>query len=354
MTRSLAALVVGLLVSLLAPGAARAEGAVTVEGGGGVNKSGASLPTSGFAYDRLALRLELSPTVSLGGGVRLTRDFAAGAVGGSRLSTGSDWVWLMSSDVSWSVSDHVTLGASGITSPPSTRDVASSVVLGPRSAVGVVNATSTSFGGAVEAAYDSFDEATPHVVDVLVDAGLGVGRYLTRQSLTNLDPIGAGCVANLTCTSPTAPGIDDGVTQLRGEASAVTTFAERFELGLGGAVYAYSGADPTTAGTVSATIRDATGKPLGVGRYGAGIPLLPPRWSLRPEIGARWDRVSVRGYYQYAKYVFDGEAGHTVGTRIQVKEGALRLFVTGTYRADTASDGSSRSLFGGLGISVRW
>jgi hypothetical protein len=347
--RAAAVVIAGLTVS----GVARADGAVTVEGGGGVNKPGSALPSSGFAYDRLAVRNDVSSAVTVGGGLRMTRDFATTALPGSRLHTGADWVFVLSGDVSYAATPHLTLGVGASASPRSTRDVATTISLGSGDAPALVRASTSTLGASVDVGYDTFDEEAPHDVDALVELSLGLNRYATSQDLASLET--GSCDSRASCGKPAAPAFDDAMTQARIEASTLFTFAERFEAGVGAGVYAYPGSDPTLAGTTVGAVRDASGAAQGSARYGVGFPLIAAAWMIRAEGGVRFSGVAIRAYVQHAKYVYDGESGDTLGLRAQTKLGAsLRLYVTGTYRADTAPDATSHSYFGGLGMSVRW
>ena len=89
---------------------------------------------------------------------------------------------------------------------------------------------------------------------------------------------------------------------------------------------------------------DRAGRDLGTATWGAGMPVLPTRWSLRPELGQRWDWITVRAYYQFASYAVDpSEVGHTVGGKVTLLIDKWRPYLTGNVREDLAGGSAGAS-----------
>jgi hypothetical protein len=84
---------------------------------------------------------------------------------------------------------------------------------------------------------------------------------------------------------------------------------------------------------------------------GAGLPLAPPRWTLRPEVAQRVGPLSLRVYYQYTEYAQADYVGHTVGGKAIMRFGSLRVYATGSYRVDLASGRASDTFTAGLGAT---
>jgi hypothetical protein len=81
--------------------------------------------------------------------------------------------------------------------------------------------------------------------------------------------------------------------------------------------------------------------------------MLPPRWTLRPEVGHRVGIVSLRGYYQFADLAIDGAVGPTVGGKVLVAVGRVKLYATGSYRSDVFADSAAQTWVAGLGVTGR-
>src|SRR5262249_42321125 len=133
---------------------------------------------------------------------------------------------------------------------------------------------------------------------------------------------------------------DATLEQLRLGATTTFTIADRTDVGLDASYYVYDRGSPGEAGFFTYFVTSGR-RDLGTSTYGAGMPLLPPRWSLRPEAGHRFDAISLRAYYQFTSYAVEpSEVGHTVGGKVQIYLGTWRPYVTGSYRADVVQGGA--------------
>jgi hypothetical protein len=353
---------------------ARASDSVTAEAGGGVSKPTPILPSTPQEYQRVVGRLEPNDSLYLSAQVRLTRDFPNGPAPGTTLATGGDWIWFGSLDGSVDLTDDLTVGFDLNGQAPSSRDVASPFTY-PTSrttsqdTTALMKATTYSVGGAFDISYDTFDDnGPPHALDETVDVSVAYNHYGVDQSMTALDgPNGATTVGNLvaSCAGKTtalcssagfaAHDISAGLEQARFGATLTTTVAENTDLTLDGGYYVYNRGDPDAVGFYDFTVFNAAGQSLGTGSFGAGLPLLPPRWQLRPEIARRWSALTVDAWYQFTDYTSPEFLGHAVGGKVQLRLGKTwRIYTTGSYRVDVSSvtpDDTAHSFTLGLGVT---
>jgi hypothetical protein len=143
-----------------------------------------------------------------------------------------------------------------------------------------------------------------------------------------------------------AMSMSASLVQVRTGATLTLTIADDTDLGVDGAYFAYDTKDPNSVGLFDVTAGGATTS------FGAGLPMLPPRWSARPELAHRFGSLSLRAYYQYTDRV-DGGAGHTAGGKVQLGVGSIKLYATGSYRADVFTTGNAQTWTGGLGLMAK-
>jgi len=348
---------------------AKAADSASLEAGAGESKPTPTIASSPLEYQKLVGRYEASDDVYVSGSVRAQHDFGASAAPGTTLATGPDWVWLLSLGAAWDVNKHVTLGADVSGSPPSSRSVASpfSYPSPPAtlSSTALMLARSWSVGGSVDLTYDTFDEEAPHDVDGSVELSVGYTRFGTEQSMTEFDsPSGqpqdvgaflAGCAATATplcaAVQRASQQLSSGLGQWRLGATPTLTFKEETDAALDAALYVYDKNRPDQAGFYDYRLPRGGGE---VATFGAGLPLIPPRWSLRPELGHRWKLVSVRGWYQLTDYTIPSYIGHAVGAKVQLYLDKWRIYATGSYRADVSLNGAednAQTWVAGVGVT---
>ena len=294
---------------------------VTAEAGGGQTKASPDTPQSSFFYERLAGRWAPSERFELAASLRATEDLARPPDTASTFATSGDTVFFGSLDATWDFAKHWSLAVGFNGSPQSTRDVAAPSPLVTKPQPGqepdaLVRATSSSAGVLADAGYDSFDPDRAHDVDVALDASAGLTGFFTEQHAVAPNDAAAKLGAPQTAS----------LTQTRVGGTTTFTFAENTDVAVDGAYYFYDDPNPGNVGTFVTGLQNA---------WGAGLPMLTPRWTLRPEAAQRIGRVTLRAYYQYAELaVQDGAVGHTVGGKVQLALGNVKIYVTGSYRAD--------------------
>ncbi len=353
---------VGLAAAaLLFSGPGRAANGVTLEGGGGQSTPQPTVQPSPFEYQRLVGRYEPTDSFYLSASVRLQHDFPSAPFPGTTLHSGDDWVWSGTLDASYDAAKHVTIGLGLNGSAPSTRDIAAQFLATSNA---IMHATSDSAGGTADLTLDTFDPDGPsRSLDGSLGLSLGYTHFWTTQALTELDtPAGPTLATDLlgkcakrttalcdvvsVATRPTSADLG----QLRLGATATGTLYEHTDLSVDVAYYLYDQENPDQVGFFTYTPAGTTQKET----YGAGLPLIPPRWTLRPELAHKWKVLSARVWYQFANYTLSDYDGHTVGAKVQLYLGNWRLYASGNYRADVSPGGtqaSAQSWTAGLGLT---
>jgi hypothetical protein len=140
--------------------------------------------------------------------------------------------------------------------------------------------------------------------------------------------------------------------QVRFGGTLTGTIYERTDVALDAAYYAYSNGDPDSVGYATVSADNAGGRSVGSATYGAGLPLFPSRYTLRPEVGHKWESLSARLWYQFTDYTAPDYVGHTVGAKLQLYLGKWRAYTTGNYRADVSSSSSDVGHSWTIGLGV--
>ena len=367
---SVLAIGAALAVVCASPSRARADGALTIEVGGGESKPPPTIQPSAFEYQRVSGRIAPVRAFTLGAGLRLQHDFMAAPTPGTKLRSGSDWVWLGAIDGTLELSDHASLTLSILASPSATRTIASSFVYprGASDAVGYARtrASSSSLGAGLTFTYDTFDDDAPErALDGSFDLSAAYTTYATDQAMVEIDgPNGATSVdafmQNECAAATTRTALCDVVAraaraatsrlgQARLGAAATATLFERTDVTLDGAYYVYDQGDPDSVGFFQDSI--TSGGRQATASYGVGLPLLPPRWSLRGDVSHKWSTFLARGFYQFTDYTLAGYVGHSLGGKAQLYFGKWRAHATGSYRWDVSTADTAKSWILGLGLT---
>jgi hypothetical protein len=343
---------------------------VTAEIGTGQSRPTPSIQPYVQEYQKIVGRWDPAPELELSASIRLTRDFPAAAAPGTTLRTGGDWVWLGGLDATFDASEHFSFAMGLLGAPPSTRIIASPFTYpDPNGTVenstALMRTKSWFAGGSVEMTYDTYDpdassdEVRP--LDASIDASVGYTHFSTEQSMAAFDsPTGPVNVS--ACTGLRTPPMCNVVNfasrpalaeleQIRVGATVTTMIYEHTDVALDVAYYAYGNGDPDSAGYTKVSADDVRGRSVGIATYGAGLPVLPPRYTLRPEIGHKWTRVSARLWYQFTDYTSPDYVGHTVGSKVQLYLGKWRVYATGSYRADVSDTDVGHTWTIGAGVT---
>jgi len=342
-----------------------ASGGVTVEAGGGQSTPQPNVQPAPFEYQKLTGVYEPTETLSLDASVRLQHDLESSPTPGTTLRSNEDRIWAGAFNANLDLGKHLALGAELSGAVPSSRQIASQFSSNSNA---LMVAKNSNLGASADLVYDTFDEnAAARALDVSLDLSLGYTRYWNTQSLAELDTRAGPQTASsylATCASAsTTPSCEvasraagsssASLGQARVGASVTGTIAERTDVTLDGAYYAYGQANPDQVGFFTYRAPGTSQKDV----YGAGLPLIPPRWSVRPELAHRWKTLSARIWYQFSDYTLADYVGHAVGGKVELKLGDWRVYASGSYRADVSPGGtetSAHSWTGGVGLTRKF
>ena len=313
----------------------------TAEAGGGQSRPSPSSSASTFFYQRAVGRYAATRTLDLAATFRASEDLASPKAAGAKYATGGDAIFYGSIDGTLALTPHVDLGLGVNGSPTSTRDLATTLHVGNkatgRDVDALVRAQTSSFGAVAELGYDTFDADVSRNVDAAFETSVAMTRFATTQN-----------VVETSGRTPAIPSTSAALMQARLGATATVTLAEHTDLGVDAAYFVYDAMDPGNVGLFDVTSGGLTTS------FGAGIPMLPPRWTLRPEAVQRIGIVTLRAYYQYANLAVDSAVGHTVGGKVQIGLGRVKLYATGSYRSDLFADSAAQTWVAGLGVTGRF
>jgi hypothetical protein len=322
--------------------------------------------------DQLTARFDLSETLVLKMAGAFTYEESAAAPAGAYFATSSAQVASILVGAEWDVTPRINLYGEGVLSPRASQTFDSTLQY--RTAAGTVtddillnNATSTiGVMMGLSAMVGGLEMEGVAFGGLLLDANVGWTAFSTEQKLGAIysqrteQPVSAATIRTLcklaTTTAqklscgvlqPALQGGEDTLNQFRISLGAIQPLGRNTDLGLSGAYYAYD-QDPATIGffTARATLLhlDTT--------LGAGMPLAPQRYTIRPQVEQRLGLVSLGLWYQFTEYASDEGYANGVGARVQVNLGRFwRVWLAGSLQFDellevgvSGQSGSDRNL----------
>ena len=220
-----------------------------------------------------------------------------------------------SASVDWEATDNWTLGASIGFSPRSTTTTVGPVTVidpstgRPANADGLIRVTNESAYAELLAGYDTAGDSN---LEWSFSGAVSLNRFETFQRLeaAQLDR------GRLIAVNEVRASGELRSARLSGGATA-TLFADT-DLGLDADYYAYAD-DPRTLGYSS------VGGAIRSGAVGAGIPIAPLRYLLRPEVTHRFGNFSVKLWAQAGRYM-PGTGQGTAGAGLKAQYRFTRWF----------------------------
>ncbi len=353
-----------LLVSL----PALAGSSISDELSVGSTQSTQENPRAGSVSDSLNANFELSDQFSLAAGAVLTLEGATPAPARRQFSTNGSAITLFSLGLDWDPNDHVSTGVVLDFSPASDQQIGTQLTVTdannttqPLSVL--LGAKSSNSAIAFDVGYDTAGESD---LEWSFTAGATASHYTTTQKLDQAylrdtgnpyDPaqIRTYCAAHRkgkgACSAAiyqVLKGQEATLDSVRGSVVLTSTISTDTDLSLGGDLYAYS-QDPGTVGIFSV---GNTGRQTISG--GAGVPIAPLRYTVRPEVLHRFGDLSVKLWVQAGEYA-SGTAQTTagLGAKVQYKfSKTFKMWVTAGGQKDvdsTGTDSNSGSLALGAG-----
>ena len=249
-----------------------------------------------------------------------------------------------SASLDWDVTDNWTVGGTLGISPQSTTGIVAPVtVIDPSTgrqanADGLIRVVNSSGYVELVAGYDTAGESS---LEWSFMAGISLNRFETRQRLEQAQ-LASGRVITLnqlrTSGELRSARLSGGIT--------ATLFTDT-DVTLNGDYYGYAD-DPANVGLFSTAA---------VGRFGAGAPIAPLRYLVRPEVAHRFGAFSLKGWAQVGRYVPEaGQGTAAIGGKAQYKfSRSFRLWVSASgQRDEDASVAVSRTGILALGAAYRF
>jgi hypothetical protein len=259
---------------------------------------------------------DLSPSWAVFGLATYTRDLATRTE--TTASSGSN-IFRFSLGVQWLPHPQWMLMLAANGSPPSaqvnatTRVVQEPLTGEPRLVDVVIDSRSSNLGGQLLVAWMSDGDGP---VQSTLDFGGAATRFDIVQRLRLPDTPGAqllraNCERRASEFCQLIEGASTPLWQARLSAGYTATLREKTDLGLDASVFLYD-RDPAEVGYFSV---------VNVGRdeLGAGVPVSPLRFTVRPAVTHRFEKFTLRASYQWGLYASDLGVLHTVAAKLTWK-----------------------------------
>jgi hypothetical protein len=314
-------------------------------------------PRAGGVAVGLSGSIDVSEAVSVWLAGQLLHQLATtSSASGMSATSSSSNVMLFSLGSLWLPHEHWSFLFSLQGSPPARQTTATTVQverLPGGSAAVVMQSDSLSLGGSAIGSWLSGGLSRwEHLLDALVSVNyFGVFQQIdltrttlgeTIDNLCQMFPRQRGCGLVRGRNSP--------LWQVRLGGAYTASLWANLDVGLEAAGYLYSD-DPLSVGTYSVLLAGRQGLDLG-----AGVPVAPLAFTLRPSVAYRWPRVTLKVGYQAGWYVQGVGFNHLATFRASVKVTSvfwLSATVLGQLDVQSAEVAGS-AVTALLGATVRW
>jgi hypothetical protein len=321
-------------------------------------------PRAGNFSNLFGVSVDVGEDWTVSGTAQVTVEESTPAPAGSGFADRGGTVTAFSLGVDWDVTDNWSLGATLDLSPDSTitSDARFPVPVSTTSQEttrvdALIAAASSNLSAEFLATYDTAGFSD---LEWSFTGAVALSRFETNQHIDGARRQNGTSLSNAElrdlCSSPTATcssyltaidGLSDELRSARFSLSAIATVATDTDLGLSGDYYAYFD-DPANVGIFSIAT---------IGRFGAGAPIAPLRFLVRPEVTRRIGPLSLRLWVQAGEYVAGvGQGTAGIGAKVQYRfTHALRMWITATGQRDVGAAGDiSRSGWLSLGAAYRF
>ncbi len=340
--------IVVLAFTALLPHIASAH-SVSDEVGVGTSQSSPRNPRTGFIYDTISGVADVSEPVALRFSLTLTHDNATKPARGAGFGDTGGNITAGTVGLDWNPSEHVPLSFEIDVSPKSSQGSDASITFDESgtsiNADALLRATSSSLGLVLSGGYETAGDSN---FETATNGSFSVMHFNTTQNVTAFQgangPIEAQRVRDSCARTPDAQGCRQLTALFRARPADLNQFklfallSETFyvdtDVTLNGAYYFYD-QDPTQVGYFNIAAFGRTG-------LGAGVPIAPLQFTVRPDVLHRFGAFSVDVSYQYSKYVPGDGYGNSLGLKLQYKFGrAFKAWITANWQSDIDDQGSS-------------
>ncbi len=314
-------------------------------------------PRSGSLSNLMAASIDVGEQWTVSATAQITLEAPTPAPAGAAFDDRGGTVTDFSASLDWEATDNWTLGFTLDLSPESTISSNAQVPLQSGTGDALIRATSSNASIELLAAYDT---AGISDLEWSFTGAIGIGRFETMQRLaaaqrsdgTNLStadlrtecsPLRSRCHALM----PAIDGLSDELRSARISGGALATIRADTDVGVNADYYAYAD-DPANVGVFPIAA---------VGRFGAGAPIAPLRWLVRPVVAHRFGVFSLKLWAQAGQYVADvGQGTAGLGLKAQYRlSRSFRTWISASGQRDVASSGQvSRTGVLALGAAYRF
>ena len=314
-------------------------------------------PRAGNVSNLFGLSVDVGEDWTITGTAQVLVEIATPAPAGAGFADRGGTVTDFSLGVEWDATEQWTVGVSLDVSPQSTIATDARIPLQDGRADALIRATSSNASAEFLATYDT---AGVSDLEWSFTGAVAFSRFETQQRidqarrsngtvLTNADLRAACSGSSSPCREylPAIDGFSDQLPSARISGGALATIATDTDVGLNVDYYAYFD-DPSSVGVYSIAT---------IGRFGAGAPIAPLRYLVRPEVTHRYGALSVRLWVQGGQYVANvGQSTAGVGAKVQYRfTRAFRLWLGAMGQRDVGNSGEvSRSGWLSLGAAYRF
>jgi len=329
---------VGIVIAVLAAGPALAS-SVSDEAAFNSAQSTGSNPRTGYMSDSLNASFDVTEQLSLNAGAMITLEGRTPAAARGQFGTSGSSIMAFSAGLDWEPTDNWSLGATFDLSPQSTQFVGTQVQLSTSGTQGdaLLRSQTSSYDGAFDLSYDTAGDSD---LEFSFMGGVTFSHLDADQAIVRVRNAATGAASTPQqirdyCVSHKCPS---GLLQALRPQTGVTLDSQRFSLGatatvardtdlaLSGDYYHYQ-QDPTAVGFFSVAT---------VGHFGAGLPIAPLHYMIRPEVLHRFGDFSAKLWVQAGKYVEGGgDTTKGIGLKLQYKfTKKFRTWLTVTGQSD--------------------
>ena len=332
-----------LLVALTA--AAARAGNVSNEFSVNTTQATETNPRSGSIGDAINADFDLSDPLTLNLGAMITSQSSSPSPVPNESASGA--VALLNAGLDWELNDNWTLGVSGEWSPQTTQFAEAPLL---RVYTAHIRSLSSELGGGIDLSYDTtgtsdlewsfgggarfthwnIDQSIPRLTDAQGNPVTKAKVQGEVNALCARFPNPRNCSRRVLGVLAATPF---DLNSLEFSGNVVAIIKTNTDLGLTVDYYAY--------------LQDATQTRYAAlifnGRGGAGVPVAPLRYMIRPELTHRFGDFSAKLWVQAGEYVAEtGGSTAGIGLKLQYKfTKAFRMWVRGLGSRDTDDQGNS-------------
>ncbi|MGZ6123795.1 MAG: hypothetical protein ACXWLR_02490 [Myxococcales bacterium] len=320
-------------------------------------------PRSTVFTDALNANFDLGTDWTVSGGLSLTLEGATQAATRAQFGESGSAILLFTGGLDWSATENLTLGATLAGSPASTQFVGTPITLGTvLTADAQVRSRTSQLSGGIDASWDTLGLSD---LEWSFDLGIDLSHYDIDQSIPRVRTASGTLTSqqleqrvNAYCGSnPQIPNCGRNLLDALKGTPVTLDFAR---LSAGATATLFRDTDVAMLGDWYVYVQD----PAQVGYFGlaslgqgAGLPIAPLRYLVRPEILHRFGDFSAKLWLQAGEYAAGtGQNTAAVGLKLQYRfTKAFRAWITGSGQRDVdAGQNVTRSGTVSLGAGYRW